>query len=200
MYQYKRRYVECRALVSINHICKHRSNTRFIAYFIRKCKKTIQESVSGLILTQFNLDTIIKTKEKILHVLRNNHYSFIDVDYIYDNQGDRKLTWIITIPKVQNIIIRTNSKTVSDILKREIETIPSLLHSKLVNDSWEKISGSNAYQDINFKTKIINDTFLLDIAVKQYPNQSIKLGARVDNERFGQLSLEAKQMELLVKI
>ena len=162
-------------------------------------KQTIQDSVSGLTHTQFNLDTIIKTKEKILHVLRNNHYSFIDVDYIYDNQGDRKLTWIITIPKVQNIIIRTNSKTVSDILKREIETIPSLLHSKLVNDSWEKISGSNAYQDIDFKTKIINDTFLLDIAVKQYPNQSIKLGARVDNERFGQLSLEAKQMELFGK-
>ena len=51
-------------------------------------KQAIQDSVSGFIHTQFNLDTIIKIKEKILHVLRNNHYSFIDVDYIFDNKGD----------------------------------------------------------------------------------------------------------------
>lgn len=162
-------------------------------------KHDIQDSISKLTHTHFNLDTIIRTKEMILHMLRNNNYSFIDVDYMFDQQGDNSLKWLITIPKFQDLVIRTESKTVSDILKREIETIPSLLHSKLVNDSWEKISGSNSYQDIDFRTKVINDTFLLDIAVKQYPNQSIKLGARVDNERFGQISLEAKQMELFGK-
>lgn len=138
----------------------------------------------------FNPSIITDIKESTLRYLHYNGYSFASISRIDINEGNVTVNCnfgridsieIISFPGLKDfLILRELEFKVNDIARSEnlLKTIDNL-NSTLILDNVEVMPVINNQNGIDIKVK-----------VKDAPNQTIRLGGRVDNERNAQFGID----------
>jgi len=142
-----------------------------------------------------NYKNFIKISESILKKLRKAGFSFSEISDVNYDYGSSELQYIITTLKIKSIKIE-GAENYNFLVKRELNFSEGHTASadNLV-DSWENINSLDFISNVEMNLqKDSNDSCLnVTIKVKDIGDQTIRLGLRVDNERFSQLGIDLIQ-------
>ena len=160
-------------------------------------------SIDSTILTQSMIvfiDSIIQMKgtlsqkkHAIHRLLRKDSISFVRFHPIFDSIS-KVITWKCSPPKEFKIHVKyalDSSIVISELMQH------SLLNTISINNQWDALISGDKYERIDIRPKFILDTLHYDIQAWEKSPQYIGVGARVDNERFGQLVLDGYDANVL---
>jgi predicted acylesterase/phospholipase RssA len=148
----------------------------------------------------FRIDSIIqedvslpKKKHDIHRLLRKDSISFVrfipNIDTV-----NKIVTWHCTPPKDYVVHV----KRVDDSAKTISKLIPdNYLNTLAINSRWDGMISGDEYEQIDIRPKLINDTLHYHIQAWKKAPQYLGIGARVDNERFGQILIDAYDANIL---
>ncbi|MBI5326006.1 MAG: patatin-like phospholipase family protein [Ignavibacteriae bacterium] len=138
--------------------------------------------------------------ENVLKELRNENYSVSSLSKGIFNEKDGKLTLFFDKGKLNTINISGNKSTNDFLVLRDINVkIGDPLNIIKVIDGWENLISCGLFSDVGIELNKHPDNpgIDLNVIVKEIGTQTIRLAGKVDNERFGQLSLDVIQDNLL---
>lgn len=131
-------------------------------------------------------------RESVLRYLHIAGYSFASINSITENEG--KINIICNLGRIDKInIYRGDFKEF--LVKRELEfDIADTATSKKLLMSIDNMNSSNIFQNVEI-SPIVNDSNGIDmnVNVSQAPDQTLRLGGRVDNERNAQVGIDLIQ-------
>ncbi len=136
--------------------------------------------------------------EKLISQYRNQGYSYADISSArQDDHGNLFLT--VDEGVIHKIIISGNEATSSFLIKREIKFKEGQpVNSGKIVRGWNNLKKTGLFSSIDIF--IDDDNFdksnVLHIVVTEAGTQTLRIGARVDNERYGQVGIDAIQENL----
>jgi NTE family protein len=145
-----------------------------------------------------NADHLNKIKEEILKIYHKFGYSFSNIKMLKYNPEIRKLTINIDIGEVKNIKISGNATSDFIILRELVFDIGDTLNTHLLSESWSNLSSVELFKNVEFDFYTYDNYCGIDvnIDVEEMGDQILSVGARADNERFGQIGIDLVQMNL----
>lgn len=154
--------------------------------------------LSQSVLSQ--LDSIIQTRislsaksHDIHRLLRKDSISFIRCLPIADTVTGN-IVWTCISPKKISVDIR-NAKDSFAIVSSLLNDSP--LNALALNHNWDALIASDQYEQIDIRPRLLNDTLHYQIQALEKSPQYIGIGARVDNERYGQILLDGYDADVL---
>lgn len=136
--------------------------------------------------------------EELLRVYQKHGYSFAHIKKTKYDNDKRKLYINIDIGEVRDIKISGNS-TSDFIIYRELAfEVGDTLNTVMLSESWGNLSSVELFKNVEFDFYTYDNYCGVDvnIDVEEMGNQILSVGARVDNERFGQIGLDLIQMNI----
>lgn len=98
---------------------------------------------------------------------------------------------------IDKIEIYSDVGTNSFIIERDLNFKEGdALNAEKLSEAWRELLNSDLFSDVSITPVNRNDSLIVLIYTTEIGAQSIKIGARVDNERNGQLALKLKQDNL----
>ena len=154
----------------------------------------ISRSMIGMIDSIIQLNTTLSQKKHDIHrLLRRDSISFVRFNPIMDTIS-KVITWKCSPPKEFKVHVNhvlDSSRVISELMQN------SLLNTILINNQWDALISGDEYEQIDIRPKFIHDTLHYHIQTWQKSPQYIGVGARVDNERYGQLVLDGYDANVL---
>lgn len=100
---------------------------------------------------------------------------------------------------IQNISIYSEEGTNKDLILRDLTFQENdFFNSTEAAKSWNNLSKSDLFSNVKFSTSgLESDSITVQIETTETGTQSIKIGARIDNERNSQIAFEANQNNIL---
>jgi NTE family protein len=149
-------------------------------------------SVQPLRITHYSPVAIRTLSEEIIGRLRKAGLSFGRIESADFTPSSGHLTIKISEGILHRIYMYGNDIVPHSVITREFENGLSapLLSTSLLN-SWENIQSSNYFSRIDFRPAY-SDSGVVDIhvSVQSQPNERLRIGARVDNERSAQAAID----------
>ncbi len=149
-------------------------------------------STEPMNITHYSPYNVRKLSEEIIGRLRKVGLSFGRIESVVYEPATGYLQMKISEGLLHKIYLHGNDIVPQSVVTREFEngfTTP-LLSSSLLN-SWENIQNSNYFSRIDFTPKY-SDSGMVDIhvSVQSQPNERLRIGARIDNERSAQAAID----------
>lgn len=132
--------------------------------------------------------TIEEMKDSLLRILRKDSLSFIQCNPIIDSIK-KTIEWKCNSPK--HVLMTINGMRESEKLSRTLFSEEKKLNSLFVNKGWDAISSRNEFESLDIQPTYRSDSLIYDVIVREKSPQYLGIGARVDNERYGQLLIDA---------
>ncbi len=132
--------------------------------------------------------TIEEMKDSLLRILRKDSLSFIQCNPIIDSIT-KTIEWKCYSPK--HVFMTINGIRESEKLPETLFSVEKRLNSLFVNKGFDVISSRNEFESLDIQPTYRNDSLIYDVIVREKSPQYLGIGARVDNERYGQLLLDA---------
>ncbi|MFM8280237.1 MAG: patatin-like phospholipase family protein [Bacteroidota bacterium] len=131
--------------------------------------------------------------DTLLRILRADSISFVKCKPIIDTLH-QKVEWNILAPKHINFSINEtrDRKRVLSTLFTDKNYLNTISH----NLQWDRIVSGNEYESVDIKTRLQKDTLAFDVFVHEKAPQYLGIGARVDNERYGQLLIDGYDKDI----
>lgn len=148
----------------------------------------------------YNHESKFEITEYILRELRNENYSVSSFEKGIFDEKTGKLTLFFDRGRLNTINIRGNKGTSDFLILRDINVkIGESLNIIKVIDGWENLISCGLFGDvgIDLNKQSSQSGVDLNVIVKELGTQTIRISGRVDNERYGQLSLDLIQDNLL---
>jgi NTE family protein len=169
------------------------SKYKFIDDFISKCENDIK----GKILNTKECYFIF---EKLLGLIRENEYPFIDIEKFYFDYNTNELNISISSGKINSIKIEGNNYTKKDIITRELVfNTTDDIKFKDIELSLKNLYSTNLFKQINFDliySNGQNSPDLLINLVEKNP-KNIRISFKDDTERLFQLLLDVRDENFL---
>jgi len=170
-------------------------------YEIRNWKHSLLESNEDIPHnTSIRLSEMITqayTKEQmqdsLLRILRSDSLSFIQYHPIIDSTT-QTIHWKLNKPKI--IVYSGNTLRGSNKNLRTLFLDQDRLNALAINQRWDVLSSGNEYEAIDINPKIKGDSLEYVVYVREKAPQYLGIGARVDNERYGQVLIDAYDKNL----
>jgi NTE family protein len=137
---------------------------------------------------------LLAARSKAHAVLRSAGHSFAWADTVSFSNGELRIR--IVQPTLSPARFSGGHPSSIEAIKKELALIQQNTDARKTAMIWDKLSGSNAYAELTFQPCRIADTVYFFVSIREYPNQSLRIGARIDNERNGQINLEAVHEQL----
>ncbi len=156
----------------------------------------LETKFSGKILTD-SLKTAIN--EEITRYYRKYNNTFAKV-IKFGRRGTKSFYIIIDEALIRKVRINGNETTKKYLIKRELEFQKGeTVKAADIIQSWENLVNTGLFTDVEIYPIYREDTTGVEIIinVREAGTQTIRLGARVDNERNTQAGLELQQENLL---
>ena len=151
--------------------------------------KTMIQDIDSIFKVNMSIE---QKKHELLRFIRQDSLSFVRV-LPYINHAQKNVLWNIKSPSTFTYSINGSNDSV---FMRSIWS-PSPLNSLQINHHWESLMKENTYEFIEIRPRFENDTLHYTIQSGKKSSQYLGVGARVDNERYGQLILDAYDENLL---
>ena len=142
----------------------------------------------------YKMDSIIrmnqplsKTSHDIHRLLRMDSISFMRCIPITDT-ANGKIVWTCIPPKHVQVNIK-HAKDSALIISSLLTQSP--LNALALNQQWDALIAMDHYEQIDIRPRLIQDTLQYHIHAIEKSPQYIGIGARVDNERYGQILIDA---------
>jgi NTE family protein len=145
-----------------------------------------------------NADQLKKIKEDILKIYHKYGYSFANIKLMKYDPNSRRLIINIDIGEVKNIKISGNTTSDFIILRELVFDVGDTLNTDILSESWSNLASVELFKNVEFDFYTYNDYCGVDvnIDVEEMGDQILSVGARADNERFGQIGIDLVQMNL----
>lgn len=145
----------------------------------------IGKSASPAVLRQVSEDILMKFKK--------SGYSFAEIDSLGYSDADGELSLYVDPGYVHEIQIE-GIESLSEFLVRRQLTIKEKepLKAADIMDSWVNLMATGFFRDVEILPLMNRDSQGIDVSVvlKEGPNQTVRIGGRVDNERNLQLGID----------
>lgn len=136
----------------------------------------------------------IQEKQYAIHkILRKDSISFVRINPIIDSNKNT-IIWKLIQPKVITVrgIQSQDSLTITQELFNQ-----SPLNTLAINQRWDELIGGEEFEQVDIRPRYEQDTLHFQIKTQGKSPQYIGIGARVDNERYGQLALDGYDANFL---
>ena len=130
---------------------------------------------------------IYSIQDSLLSVVRSDSLSFIQFKPIIDSTNKR-IEWQIRAPK--HIRFSIDSIQGSGRLLTTLFTNNNHINTLALNHQWDKLISSNEYESIDIMPHMKTDTLNFTLFIREKSPQYLAIGARVDNERYGQILID----------
>lgn len=154
-------------------------------------EKKVNDNFSNSIL---NLSKFTEISEYILNQLRSSGLSFSGISDVGFNEKSGELSYIILSPKINSIKIESTGEY-DFLIRRELNFKEGKTASAdNLMDSWENINSLDFISNVELQISNECDSCLnVFIKTTDIGDQTVRLGMRVDNERFTQLGVDMIQ-------
>lgn len=132
---------------------------------------------------------------KVMRNFRHSGYSFARIGSMDYNLKNGELRGSINHGAFRSLIIKGNETVPSVVVSREFEPLHAFpLQSNSLLQTWENLWNTNYFSMVEFIPRY-GDSGTVDLLVnvKEQPNQLLRIGVRIDNERNGQVGLDLIQ-------
>ncbi len=154
----------------------------------------ISQSLIRMIDSMIQINNTLAQKQRDIHsLLRKDSISFVRIHPIIDSI-EKTITWKSHQPKEYKIHVKhvlDSTKVISELMQH------SLLNSISINHHWDALISGDDYEQIDIRPTFNQDTLHYYIQAWEKSPQYLGIGARVDNERYGQLVLDAYDASVL---
>jgi len=137
--------------------------------------------------------TIKEARNTLLSILRNDSVSFIQCIPIIDTVS-QIVKWELIVPTGTHVSFHGTS--IDDRIESTLFKDKYSLNTLAINNAWDMLISGNEFESIDIKPKLLRDSLFYDIHVREKSPQYLGIGARVDNERYGQLLVDAYDANL----
>lgn len=158
-----------------------------------------KELKKKILYLHYNNDIKTDIIEIIHKYCKKIGYSFITQPEIVFDESHGLLFIKFSPIKIRFIKIKSESNLSEHLVRRELKIQSGdYINAKEILDSWENLFSTELFYNIQFKIEETNTDSLVDliIQVKERGDQTVKLGARSDNERKFQLGIDIIQDNL----
>ena len=171
-------------------------------YFpIRKMSMSVDSNVNlGIVNTitppQLYCPSELRTfSENLIRNFRHSGYSFARLDSMNFVLKNGELRGNVNQGTLRNILTKGIGTVPGVVITREFEPIQSLpLQSSKLLQTWENLWNTNYFSAVEFTPHYVDSGAIdLLVDVKEQPNQMLRIGARIDNERNTQIGLDLIQ-------
>ncbi|HPI19788.1 MAG TPA: patatin-like phospholipase family protein [Candidatus Kapabacteria bacterium] len=141
----------------------------------------------------FNKITEKEVNIFILKELRKRGFTFASTKRILYNKFDSSLNIHLDYGKVHSIKVSGNKSAKDILILRDLKFEKGdYLNSQKIATSWDNLMYNGLFEKVEFEVNKseTNDGVDVSVFVKENPEQTISLGARVDNERYTQVGLD----------
>jgi len=149
---------------------------------------------------RMTIDSFIREKKSIaekqhaIHkVLRKDSISFINIYPVKDTIKNT-IVWKFRQPNAINITGIRAKDSVS-ITRKLFDQSP--LNTLAINQKWDDLIGGEEFEQVEIRPRFEQDTLHYHIKTLEKSPQYIGIGARVDNERYGQLALDGFDADIV---
>ncbi|MBK9247371.1 MAG: patatin-like phospholipase family protein [Ignavibacteria bacterium] len=149
-------------------------------------------SLQPLTISKYSPSEVRKLSNQIIDRMRTSGLSFGKIQSIQFDSTLGYITMKISDGILSTIYTHGNDIVPQSVIVREFETNTTTpLQSSTLLSSWENIHNSNYFSRIDF-TPTYNDSGMVDIhvTVQSKPNERLRIGARIDNERNAQAGVD----------
>lgn len=144
----------------------------------------------------YSNDNIQNLEAITLRFLRENDYSFGQIDTIF--LSDNILNLSLSAGRINKIIVTGNDHTEDYLIIREINFKEGdILDAIELQQGWQNIINTGLFTHAEISIEEDNNGHIVKINVKEAGQQIIRVGARVDNERNGQVGIDLIQENFL---
>ena len=157
------------------------------------------ENIKDLYTGEYIHDELFDSiKESILRSYHRLGYCFPHIKFMHYDEKSGEMLINVDIGEIKDITLKGNS-TSDFIINRELELkVGDTLRLNPLDESWNNLSSVELFKNVEFDFFEYENYCGVDlnVHVHEMGDQILSLGARVDNERFGQIGLDFIQLNL----
>ncbi len=131
--------------------------------------------------------SVSKKSHDIHRLLRMDSISFMRCIPMRDSVN-ATIVWTCITPKHMQVHVK-NVKDSALIISSLLTDSP--LNALAINHQWDALIATDQYEQIDIRPRFMHDTLQYHIHALEKSPQYIGIGARVDNERYGQILIDA---------
>lgn len=162
------------------------SNTKIAGYY------------RDVINSPFNGKALLNSTLKMLRCYRQNGYSLAEVDSIKFNSASGVLNIHISEGIISDIKVSGNTKTNSRVVTREFNfVIGDAFRYDVAAEGLKNLRAMNIFDDSQLMVDHSSNENIITIEVQEKISRLLRVGLRIDNENFTQLSLDLRDENLL---
>ncbi|MBI3258495.1 MAG: BamA/TamA family outer membrane protein [Ignavibacteriae bacterium] len=168
---------------------------------VRKLSMSMDSIVNSTIVNAIVPPLVYSPKElkvfseNVMRNFRRSGYSFARMDTMNFDRKNGELSGSINQGTMRYVFLHGNETVPSVVITREFESIQSSpLQSGKLLQTWENLWNTNYFSSLEFIPRYVDSGAVdLLVDVKEQPNQMLRIGARIDNERNTQVGLDLIQ-------
>lgn len=168
---------------------------------VRKLSMSVDSFVNSTVVNPIVPPLVYSPKElrsfteNVMRNFRHSGYSFARMDTIEYDRKNGELRGSINQGTMRYVYLHGNETVPTVVITREFESLQLMpLQSGKLLQTWENLWNSNYFSSLEFIPRYV-DSGAVDLLVdiKEQPNQMLRIGVRIDNERNTQVGLDMIQ-------
>lgn len=161
-------------------------------------REWLAQKLSTLINKPFNVQQTIRAALAILKEYKDRGFLLARIDKINFDETRGTLHIKINEGKIAKVIIRGNGKTKEEVITRELDIKPGeYLKIQEAEKGLANLRSTNLFEQIELAAEPTGEENNVYLNFIERPSSVLRLGMRIDNENFTQLSFDVRDENFL---